>query len=116
MRASAAARRVTQIERQRADAGHDVGDAGLRLDPAGGADAALGARDVARREREPRGAGQRVAAQVHRRRAGVRGLAAKRDLVALGGEGAGDDPQRQAHRFEHRSLLDVELEVGGGAA
>ncbi len=116
MRVSAAADRVPQIERQRAGAGHDVRDAGPRLDPAGGADAAFGARDLARGEGEPGGAGQRVAAQVHRRRAGVRGLTAKRDLVAFGGEGAGDDAERQAHRFEHRPLLDVELEVGGGVA
>ena len=107
---------MPQIERRGAGAGDDVGDAGLRLDPSGGADPALVARDVACREREARRAGQRVAPQMHRRRAGVRGLAAKGDLVTLGGEGAGDDSQRQAHRLEHRSLLDVELEVGGGAA
>ena len=107
---------MPQIERQGAGAGHDVGDAGLRLDPAGSADAALGARDLAGGEDEPGRACHGVAAQVHRRRAGVRGLTAERDLVALGREGAGDDAERQPHRFEHRPLLDVELEVGGGTA
>ena len=48
---------------------------------------------------------------VHRSRAGVRGLAAKGDLVALDAEGAEDDAERQVERLEHRPLLDVQLEV-----
>src|SRR5204863_329158 len=48
-------------------------------------------------------------------RAGVRGLAPEGDLVALNAEGPEDDAERQAHRLEHRPLLDVQLEVGGRA-
>src|SRR5439155_6578131 len=68
-------------------------------------------RDLADLELELRSAGERVAALVHRRRAGVRGLAAERDLVALDAEGAEDDAERQVERLQHRALLDVELEV-----
>src|SRR5947208_8767639 len=68
-------------------------------------------RDLADLELEPRGAGERVAALVHRSRTRVRGLAAERDLVPLDPEGAEDDAERQVERLEHRSLLDVELEV-----
>src|SRR2546423_1522077 len=46
-------------------------------------------------ELEPRSAGERVAALVHRSGAGVRGLAAERDLVTLDAERAEDDPERQ---------------------
>ena len=70
------------------------------------------ARDLAELELELRGAGEGVAALVHRRRAGVRGLAAERDRVALDAEGAEHDAERQVERLEHRPLLDVELEVG----
>ena len=35
--------------------------------------------------------------------------------MALDSERAEDDPERKVHRLEHRPLLDVELEVGGGA-
>src|SRR5581483_10374746 len=65
-------------------------------------------------ELELRRAGERVAALVHRRRAGVRGLAPERDSVALDAEGAEYDAERKTERLEHRPLLDVELEVGGG--
>ena len=66
-------------------------------------------------ERQLRGAGERVAALVHRRRAGVRRLAAPRDARALDAERAEHDAERQIHRLEHRALLDVQLEVGAGA-
>ena len=59
----------------------DVTMPGLADDAARRADgaAARAPRDVADLERELRRAGERVAALVHRRRAGVRGLAAPRD-------------------------------------
>ena len=90
-------------------------DARLRDDAAHRADgaAADALRDLADLELELRGAGERVAALVHRRRAGVRRLAAERDLVALDAERAEDDAERQVERLEHRALLDVELEVRG---
>ena len=43
------------------------------------------------------------------------GLTAEGHLVALDAEGAEHDAERQVHRFEHRPLLDVQLEVRGGA-
>jgi hypothetical protein len=43
----------------------------------------------------------------------VRGLAAPDDPVPLDAERAEDDTERQLQRLEHRSLLDVQLEVGG---
>ena len=64
-------------------------------------------------ERELRRAGERVAALVHRRRAGVRRLAAPRDEVALDAERAEHDAERQVERLEHRALLDVQLEIRG---
>jgi len=65
-------------------------------------------------ERELRGAGERVAPLVHRRRPGVRGLALPRDLVALDAERPEHDTERQVERLEHRSLLDVQLEIRDG--
>ena len=65
-------------------------------------------------ERELRRAGERVAPLVHRRRAGVRRLAAPRDLVALDAERPEHDAEREVHRLEHRPLLDVQLEIRGG--
>ena len=70
--------------------------------------------DLAQLERELRRAGERVAALVHRRRAGVRGLARPRDAPALDAVGAEHGAEGNAHRLEHRPLLDVELEVGRG--
>ena len=69
--------------------------------------------DLPQLESELRGAGERVAALVHRRRAGVRGLAAPGDPVALDAERAEHGAERQVQRLEHRPLLDVQLEVGG---
>src|SRR5215218_7825446 len=88
-------------------------DPGPRHHAAGGADRAVAdlARDVADVERELRGAGERVAAPVHRRRPGVRGLAAPRDPRALDAERPEHHPERQVQRLEHRPLLDVQLEV-----
>ena len=70
--------------------------------------------DLADVERELRRRGQRVAALVHRSRAGVGRLAPEGDLVAFDPEGAEDDAERDVHRLEHGPLLDVELQVGGG--
>ena len=69
--------------------------------------------DLAQLERELGRTGERVAPLVHRRRAGVRGLAAPGDPVALDAERAEHRAERQVQRLEHRPLLDVELEVGG---
>src|SRR5204863_7504066 len=89
-------------------------DAGPADDVSRRADGAVTdvARDRADLERELRRAGERIAPLVHRRRAGVRGLAAPGDTRALDPERAEDDAERQVERLEHRALLDVQLEVG----
>ena len=48
-----------------------------------------------------------VAALIHRRRAGVRRLSTKGDLVTLDTERAQHDAERKVHRLEDGSLLDV---------
>ena len=64
-------------------------------------------RDLADLELEPRRTGECVAALVHRRRAGVRRLSAKGDLVTLDAERAQHDAERELHRLEDGPLLDV---------
>src|SRR2546429_7574352 len=93
---------------------HDRGDdPRFRHNAANGADGAVADpfRDLADLELELRGAGERVAPLLHRRRARVGSLPAEGDLVPLDAEGAEDDPERQVERLEHRPLLDVELEI-----
>ena len=70
--------------------------------------------DHAQLECELGGTGERVAALVHRRRTRVRCLAAPGDPVALDPERAQDGAEWQVQGLEHRALLDVQLEVGGG--
>src|SRR5579862_2336180 len=96
------------------DDGRD--DAGLADDAAGRADRPVPhlRRDRPQLELEPGRAGEGVATLVHRRRAGVRRLAAPRDEMALDAERPEHDPERQVERLEHRPLLDVELEVRDG--
>ena len=57
-----------------------------------------------------------VPPRVHRRGAGVRGLAAEAEPVALDPGAARDRARPQSLRLEHRALLDVELEVGAEPA
>ena len=72
-------------------------------------------RDLADLESELGGAGERVAALVHRRRARVRRLAAPGDPVTLDAERSENGAEREPERLENRPLLDVELEVCGCA-
>ena len=67
---------------------------------------------VAPRQRAARGGEEGVAAQVHRRRAGVRVRAGEAHRVALDAERAEHDAEREVELLEHRPLLDVQLEVG----
>ena len=105
---------IEQLLRRLHDRRHDARPAD---DAARGAHGAVPdpGRDLADLERELRRAGERVAPLVHRRRAGVRRLARPGDPPALDPVGAEHGPEREVHRLEHRALLDVELEVGGGA-
>ena len=100
---------VTLVEQALGRLDHRGDDAGLRDDPAHRADRAVTRplRDLADLELEPRRTGERVAALVHRRRAGVRRLSTKSDLVTLDAERAQHDAERKLHRLEDGSLLDV---------
>ncbi len=91
-------------------------DAGLRDDAAHRADGTLTRTlcDLADLELEPCSARERVPALVHGCRAGVRSLSAEGHLVALDAKRSQHDTEWQIQRLEHRPLLDVELEVGGG--
>ena len=68
---------------------------------------------LARGEAEAPGGEERVVAQVHRRAAGVAGLAGERDRVALDAEAADHRRGGLARLLQARALLDVQLEVGG---
>ena len=61
------------------------------------------------------GGHERVPPGVHRRGARVRVRAREGQPVALDAEAAEHHAERQVHPLEHRALLDVQLEVGGGA-
>src|SRR5207247_6390475 len=73
-------------------------------------------RDVAALERGLRRGQERVAAYRNRCRPGMGRLAGEAEHVALDAECAEHDAGRLVHRFEHRPLLDVELEVGAGGS
>ena len=114
--ASCAASRWRWSSRHSAVSTTEVTMPGLRDDAAHRADraAADAGGDLAQLELELRGAGERVAPLVHRGRARVRRLAAPRDAMALDAERPEHDAEREVHALEHRPLLDVQLEVGGG--
>ena len=59
------------------------------------------------------GSGEGIAAQVHRLRAGVPGLAGELQPEPILADDRRHDAQRQIQRFEHRALLDVGLEIAG---
>src|SRR4029450_12299212 len=64
-------------------------------------------RDLAELQRELGGSGERVPTLIHRRRAGVRRLAAPRDAVAFDPVSPKYRAQRQIDRLEHRPLAGV---------
>src|SRR5436853_7653928 len=74
----------------------------------------MAACDLAAFECRRRGGKERVAPHRDRRRSRMRGLADEADHVAFETECAEDDAGRLLHRLEHRSLLDVHLEIGLG--
>jgi hypothetical protein len=68
-------------------------------------------RDFTAFERRRRGGKKGVASHRNRRRPGMRCLADEPHHVPLQTKGTEHDSRRPIHRFEHRSLLDVHLEV-----
>ena len=82
----------------------------LRL-PDGG-DAVVALADLGDGEREAGRGAEAVAAHLHRHRAGVRGLAAEDQALALDALRAGDGGDAEALLLEDRALLDVHLDVG----
>ena len=95
----------------RDDAGDD---AGLGLAGADGADAAVAIRDGVDLRGHFRGGEEGVLPAVHRRAAGVRGLAFEGNGPPFHAAGALHDGEGLAEIEKHRPLLDVELQVGGG--
>ena len=88
---------IALIERGLAAADYRGDDAGKCFDAAHGADGVgMFAGDGANLEREFCGGGERIAADAHRRRAGVRFLAVKRDRVALDSFCSEHHSERQA--------------------
>ena len=61
-----------------------------------------------------RGGEEGVFAAVHRRAAGMRGLAVKRDGVPFDAERAEHRAERQIQIQKHRALLDVQFQIRGG--
>src|SRR5712691_4903013 len=55
---------------------------------------------------------QRVSPYSHRRGARVRLLAVERDRVSLNTFGAQYDSERQTQAFQHRTLLNVQFQIG----
>ena len=74
-------------------------------------DAVVALADLGDLEREPRRGAEAVAPHLHRHRAGVRGLTAEDQSLALDALGAGDRADAATHRLEDRALLDVHLDV-----
>ena len=84
---------MTLVEQLLGRLDHRRDDPGLAHDAARRAHGSVAGSlcDLSDLECELRRAGERVAAHIHRRRAGVGGLAAERDLVAFDAERAEDD-------------------------
>ena len=96
-------------------AGDDVRRAGKRLDAAHGGDQSGSGLRVALDGGDPLGcAGERILAQIHRAGAGMVGFAVKGKFVAALASDGFDDAEAEIQIFEHRALLDVELDEGEG--
>ncbi len=91
-------------------------DAGNRMHPPHGGDAAVGDGAVADRERRPRRGRERVLAQPHRRGPGVRRLTGESHEVPLDADGAAHGTRQPTAVEQYRPLLDVELEIRDGSA
>ena len=117
MSASAASRRVVerraQVDRELRVAGDDVGRARPDLHaPDGRDEVGLGAGAALDHQRHLGGGGEGVAAERHRRRAGVARMPVHPDLEPRRAVDRGDDADRQAFGLQHRPLLDMDLDEG----
>ena len=109
--------RRADVDRQLGRAGDDVEPARLRADDADvRGHVVAAARLLAEREDDARRARERVAAQLHRGRPGVVGLAGEAHAEAEHPGDRGDDAEVDATALEHGPLLDVQLEVGAELA
>ena len=106
---------VALVDHQLADRRHRGHDASGRRDRADRRDTPRRLGDAPSLEHEARRRGHGVAPHVHRRRSDVGALAAEADDVALDAVRAEYDRQGQVEALEHRALLDVQLQVGGGS-
>jgi hypothetical protein len=105
---------VAQVEHHSQAPATAVMTPGSRASP-DRADARRGAGDLADGPAPPAPPRERVAAQVHGRRAGVRRLPREAHEVALVAERAADRRRQPPRVEQHRALLDVQLEVSEDA-
>src|SRR5437763_11240382 len=104
-----------EIDRDAHPARDDVGRSGLDVELADGADGAVDPRrEVAHAEDVLGRRDERVGAALHRHRAGMTGFALEDPLAADDPDDSLREPERHARAFEHRSLLDVDLEETRG--
>ena len=94
------------------DARDDAGFGRAGADGANAVAAALG--DFVNLGTHFRGGEKGVFAAVHRRAAGMRGLAVKRDRVAFDAKSSEHRAERQIQIQKHRALLDVQFQIRGG--
>ena len=105
---------VALVEREAAFRDDAGDDAGLGRAGADRADATVAVRDAVNLGSHLRGGEKGVAAAVHRRAAGVRGLAVEGHGVPLDAERAEHGAERAVEVQQDGALLDVEFQVGGG--
>jgi hypothetical protein len=105
---------VAHVHRDARLAGGRGDDARPERGAADGRDAVVGDPDVGDGEREAGRGAEAVTAHRHRHGAGVRGLAAEDQPLPLDALRAGDRADAEAAVLEHRSLLDVHLDIGLG--
>ena len=93
---------------------HHVGRVRLHLDPSGGAVQQAGrpVRHVSQRQRQPGRAQQRVAAQSHRCRPGMRGLPEEGDALLRCPPVTGEHAEMPPRVVQHPPAFDMKLDIG----
>ena len=106
---------VANVEAQAHRAGNHVAGVRLRFELAHGRDEAFGFERSGFDFRDPLGGGgERIAAQVHGRGAGVIGVADEGEIETALADDAGDRGDGEVFGFKHRALFDVELDEADG--
>ena len=92
----------------------DIGGAGLRIDIPDGADQSVlvGPAELLDLDDALGRTGERVTAQQHRHRAGMAGHAGEACREPRRARDRGDYSDREIKTFQHRTLLDVQFDIG----